>query len=65
MAAPSFGLGTCWAGFFQFAATFWPPLKEALQLPEDHASFGAMMVGYPKYRYQRLPLRNDAQITWR
>jgi len=24
-----------------------------------------MMIGIPKYKYQRLPLRNDAQITWR
>jgi len=24
-----------------------------------------MMVGYPKFKYQRLPLRNDAEIIWR
>ena len=65
LAAASMGVGTCWAGFFNVAANFWPPLKEALELPDGHAPFGAMMVGQPQYRYQRLPLRNEPQITWR
>lgn len=65
LAAPSFGLGACWAGYFNTAAGLWAPLQESLQLPEGHGSFGALMVGYPKYRYQRLPLRNAAKITWR
>ena len=65
LAAASMGLGACWAGFFNAAANFWPPLTEALALPEGHAPFGAMMVGRPKYRYQRLPRRNEPQISWR
>ncbi len=65
LVATSLGLGACWAGFFQAAAQFWPPLQEALQLPDGHSSFGTMMVGYPKYHYQRLPLRNPAVITWK
>lgn len=64
LAAPSFGLGACWAGYFNAAATLWPPMQEALPLPEGHMSFGAMMVGYPRYKYHRLPLRNEARITW-
>jgi len=64
LAAPTFGLGTCWAGFFMIAASYWPPLQRELGLPEDHSAYGAMMIGYPKYRYQRLPVRNDARITW-
>lgn len=65
LAAPSFGLGACWAGYFNAAANMWPPMQEALDLTKGHISFGAMMVGYPKYKYQRLPLRNEARITWR
>lgn len=65
LAAPSFGLGACWGGYFNAAANLWPPMQDALGLPEGHTSFGAMMVGYPKYRYQRLPLRNEPNITWR
>ncbi|HBG92930.1 MAG: ferridoxin [Nitrospirae bacterium GWF2_44_13] len=64
LAAPSFGLGTCWAGFFMMAASYWPPLQQSLSLPEGYACFGAMMIGYPKYKYQRLPLRKEPDITW-
>ena len=64
LAAMSFDLGACWAGFFNAAATFWPPLQAELGLPEGNISFGAMMVGYPKFKYQRLPLRNEAKIMW-
>jgi len=59
------GLGTCWAGFFQIGATQWPDLREALGLPDGHVSCGAMMVGYPKFRYQRVPERKELRITWR
>jgi nitroreductase/Pyruvate/2-oxoacid:ferredoxin oxidoreductase delta subunit len=64
LAAPSFGLGACWAGFFTAAARQWAPLQEALALPEGHTVCGAMMIGYPRYRYYRLPLRNEAHISW-
>ena len=65
LAAPSFGLGACWAGYFNAAANLWPAMQESLALPEGHSSFGSMMVGYPTYTYRRLPLRNDVKITWR
>jgi nitroreductase len=65
LASFSLGLGACWAGYFNAAATFYPPMQAALALPEGHQSFGAMMVGYPKFQYHRLPLRNEPKITWR
>lgn len=65
LAAATFGLGACWAGYFNIAANSWPPMAQALELPEGHVSFGAMMVGYPKFKYQRLPLRNEPMIGWR
>jgi nitroreductase len=65
LAATSAGLGCCWAGYFNAAATTFPPMMEALPLPEGHQCFGAMMVGYPKFEYQRLPLRKPPEITWR
>jgi nitroreductase/NAD-dependent dihydropyrimidine dehydrogenase PreA subunit len=65
LAAPSLGLGACWAGFFTAAANLWPPMQKALGLPEGHLSFGAMMIGWPMYSYRRLPLRNPARVTWR
>jgi nitroreductase/NAD-dependent dihydropyrimidine dehydrogenase PreA subunit len=65
LAALSLGLGTCWAGYFNTAANSYPPLLKALDLPLDHLPFGAMMIGYPKYNYPRIPLRNKPKITWR
>ncbi len=59
------GLGTCWAGYFNAAANFFDPMKEALALPAGHQTFGALMVGYPQYPYHRIPTRNAPRITWR
>jgi nitroreductase/NAD-dependent dihydropyrimidine dehydrogenase PreA subunit len=65
LAASALGLGACWAGYFNAAANFYPPLKQELALPEGHGTFGAMMVGYAKFAYHRIPLRNEARVTWR
>jgi nitroreductase/NAD-dependent dihydropyrimidine dehydrogenase PreA subunit len=65
IAAPAFGLGTCWAGFFQLAASQWEPLLAALDLPMDHVPIYAMMLGYPQLHYLRPPQRNPVKITWR
>ncbi len=64
LAATSMGLGCCWAGYFSRAAATFTPLIEALPFPKGHKSFGAMMLGYPKFKYHRLPLRNYPNITW-
>ena len=65
LASTTMGLGACWAGYFNAAATSFTPMQEALALPKDHQAFGSMMVGYSKYRYQRMPSRNEPKITWR
>jgi nitroreductase/NAD-dependent dihydropyrimidine dehydrogenase PreA subunit len=65
LAAYSKGLGTCWAGAFQVAVAGHPPILESLNLPEGHKFCEALMVGYPKYKYYRVPIRNEAKIIWR
>ena len=65
LAAYSHGLGPCWAGWVDGAANNWAPMQEHLGLPPGHTSCGGMMIGYPDYVYHRVPLRNDARITWR
>ena len=65
LAATGMELGGCWAGYFNAAASTFPPMKKALGLPEGHQCFGAMMLGYPKFRYHRLPVRKTPSITWR
>ncbi len=65
LAAHAMGLAACWAGAILGAANFYPPMTEALKLPEGHQAFGAMMIGYPKHRFLRIPPRNHPQINWR
>lgn len=65
LAACAQGLGACWAGYFNAAALFWPPLRQALALPAGQAPLGAMMLGVPRYAYHRLPPRKAPPITWR
>ena len=64
LTALSLDLGSCWAGFFHMAAGRSPELQAALSLPENHHCTGALMLGYPKLQYQRIPLRNEANIAW-
>lgn len=65
LAATGLGLGTCWAGYFNMAATTFPPMTAALGLPAGHQTLGSMMVGYPAFTYRRLPSRKAPEITWR
>ena len=63
--ATCLGLGACWGGYFYTAANAYPPLFEALGLPVGHKVWGAMMVGYPKFKYPRLPVRKRPRVTWK
>lgn len=65
LSAPSWGLGTCWAGFFNIASTFWPPLQKALEIPKGHQIHASVMLGTPQLKYRRMPPRDDIQIAWK
>lgn len=65
LAAPAFGLGTCWAGFVQIAADASPIVARALQLPENHRSACAMLIGFPEHTFHRVPERDALRVTWR
>jgi nitroreductase/NAD-dependent dihydropyrimidine dehydrogenase PreA subunit len=62
--APAIGLGSCWGGYFYSAINAYPKLFDALELPADHRACGAVMVGYPKLKYQRMPLRNQPRVRY-
>lgn len=64
LAAKSMGLGCCWAGFLMIMANSFPPAKELLSLPIDNIAQGCVMLGYPKFGYQRIPLRKEPKIVW-
>jgi len=65
LAAAGQGLGACWAGYFSAAASNYPPMVAALDLPDAHICYGAMMLGYPQYDYHRMPERKVPVIRWR
>lgn len=65
LAALSFGLGTCWAGFLFQAANKYQELYDALNLPPGHVMYGGLMLGYPEFEYARIPTRRAATVTWR
>ena len=58
------GVGTCWAGLLMNAAGEHPQVAEALKIPEGHKLYAAMMLGYPKLKYRRIPVRPKASIKW-
>ena len=63
IAAPSLGLGCCWAGFITWCSMSWKPLKEKINLPKEHALFGALLTGYPLLKYHRVPKRKTV-VHW-
>lgn len=64
IAAPAFGIGTCWAGFVAAAAMSYEPLQKELGLPAGRKSAYAMMFGHPKYKVHGIPRRKPLEVTW-
>ncbi|BCS88721.1 nitroreductase family protein [Pseudodesulfovibrio sediminis] len=64
LAAHAHGIGACWAGFLMEVAEGCCAIREMLGIPEGHGVYAALMLGYPKYRYRRIPTRRDVEITW-
>ncbi len=63
--APSLGLGSCWAGIFEYCIAIEnSPLLKLFNISEDKKVVGAVMVGYPKYSYKRLVDRNPLEATF-
>ncbi len=63
--APSLGLGSCWAGLFEFCAfSGYRPLLELFSLPDGERITGAVMLGYAKYKYVNLPERKPLKVKW-
>jgi len=65
LAAPAFGLGACWAGYFSIIANLSPALREAAGIPDDCSQLGTMLTGYPQHVPQRAPKRKRSSIIWK
>ena len=64
LAAFGLGFGACWAGYVNMAINTDDNTKKFIGL-SAHATAGAvMMIGYSKYKYSRIPMRNAAKIIW-
>lgn len=61
---PSFGLGGCWAGYLMLALRSSQEVRSIIGLDAASAVHSALMVGYPKYHYAKIPFRKEAQVTW-
>ncbi|WP_026882064.1 nitroreductase family protein [Clostridium akagii] len=63
--APSLGLGSCWAGIFEYCASIEnSPMLKLFNIPEGKKITAAVMVGYPNYSYKRLVDRNPLDATF-
>lgn len=65
LAAVSHGVGTCWAGLLRAAMLAKSELLASFNLPRGHSWFYPMMIGFPKFKYHRLPERNSPPIVWK
>jgi nitroreductase len=64
VAAPAFGVGTCWAGFVAMAAMSYEPLQKELAIPAGRRSAYAMMFGHPQYKIYGIPRRKSLKVAW-
>jgi len=64
VAAPAWGIGTCWAGFVAMAASSYGPLIKELGIPAGRKSAYVMMFGRPQYGIHGIPRRKPLGVTW-
>jgi nitroreductase len=64
LTAMTLGVETCYIGYFEFAANKYPPIIEDLGLPAGNVVTSVMMLGYPKYKFQRAVDRKPLEVRW-
>ena len=65
LAAFGLGLGACWAGYVNMAINMDENVRKFTGISARAIAGAVMMVGYPKYRYNRIPARNAVKILWK
>ena len=58
-------LGCCFNWYTAGAVNHDRKIKKWLEIPSDHQCYGAMTLGHPDVRYERLTERNPVQVRWR
>jgi nitroreductase/NAD-dependent dihydropyrimidine dehydrogenase PreA subunit len=64
LTARTLGLESCYIGIFEVAAEYYPPLREAIQLPPEHKVFDTMILGYPKLQFLKTVPRQPIKVRW-
>jgi nitroreductase len=62
--AETLGLGTCINRRFLVAVDRIPEIERELGVPTGHKFFGCVTVGFPKYKFNRLPSRKPPKVKW-
>ena len=62
--ARTLGLEFTYIGLLEMAARAYPPLAEAVALPEGHEIQSVLILGYPKLNYLRLVDRRPIAVRW-
>jgi nitroreductase len=62
--AHAMGLGTCLLRTFVMAAEQDIEIQREIALPQGHKLFGCASVGFPKYKFYRMPARKEARVEW-
>ena len=64
LAAHALGLGATMIGIVPAAINKVREVKEIFRIPEEHEAVMSVIIGYPKYKYQRTIIRKRQVINW-
>ncbi len=64
LAAHARGLGATWWGFLNVVAAFAPALDEVLGIPKGARLHCALLLGRPRYHYERMPPRRARSVRF-
>ena len=64
LSAHSLGLGAAMIGLVPAAINKMKKVKDIFQIPDDHEAVISVILGYPKYKYNRAVKREKKNITW-
>ncbi len=64
LAALSYNVGACWAGYVTSAVNAYAPLRSLLGIAEEEILCGGQMLGFIGLRAGRIPPREPLRLTW-
>jgi len=59
--AETLGFASCFNGFMVYGINFSGRIKKMLGIPKKHKVYSAFLLGYPKYKFSRRVLRDEAK----